>query len=265
MLMASACRADDPAERRPSNGDDAHVTIAVQTKNSQFKPIPVTTCNAGAVLESKSPVYTGLKATEVASENHNEKFSTGIDVGSQDITEFTERNGVRLYEADPIIVFEPYEGSLKQIRSEQKNGIKNNKWPGRAKYRYKYYWEKGAFKKNPRTGRYFVEPSKFKVYLSFEIKVPEWRYIKSEISFKDRKYWNKYICSLYAHERQHVEITRRHLLETIEKTLTLKAQSSNQLKTLVSKEWKYRGSELRSKQKYFDEQTDHGRMSKAPR
>lgn len=236
--------------------------VAIASSN-RFEPFRVDSCDAETVLQSKSRHYAGLGNAKVTAKAHYEKFSESFtkdyNIRAQGITKYTGVRGQRVYELDPIIFFEPYEGTRSHVRSEMRKGIAKGYWPGRARYGYRYYWEKGAFKKNRSTGLYFVDPTKFKVYLSFHVRVPEWRQDETETSAKDRKYWNRYICGLYAHERKHVEITRGHMLESIDATLTLKAQSSAQLETLVRKEWEYQKSELRIKQKAFDKRTNHGR------
>ena len=247
LLTATAFRYDDVA----------------MASSSRFEPFRVDACDAETVFQSKSRHYAGLGKTKVTDKAHYEKFSKSFakdyNIRAQGITKYTGVRGQRVYELDPIIFFEPYEGTRSHVRSEMRKGIAKGYWPGRARYGYRYYWEKGAFKKNRSTGLYFVDPTKFKVYLSFHVRVPEWRQDETETSAKDRKYWNRYICGLYAHERKHVEITRGHMLESIDATLTLKAQSSAQLETLVRKEWEYQKSELRIKQKAFDKRTNHGR------
>ena len=190
--------------------------VATASSN-RFEPFQVESCDAETVLQSKSRHYAGLGKTKVTVKAHYKRFSEGFakdyNIRAQGITKYTGVTGARVYELDPIIFFEPYEGSRTQVRSEIQKGIAKGYWPGQARYGYRYYWGKGAFKKNELTGLYFVDPNKFLVYLSFHVTVPEWRHDETETSAKERQNWNRYICSLYAHERKHVEIARGHILE----------------------------------------------------
>ena len=260
-------RNDTPLEVNPVSGAEIQAPSANQTKTKTYEPVAVDQCNAGEILESTSSYYAGSKAAEVVSKNQYKNFSKVFakeaDIQSQGIIKYTQKSGSRVYETDPIIVFEPYEGTLKQVRKKIRDGVAQEIWPGRARYGYRYYWENGAFKKNPSTGLYFVEPTKFRVYLSFKVTVPEWRSINAAASSNEKKYWNRYICSLYTHERKHVEITRGHILRSVDETLTLRASSSEELEAKVRKEWDYRKTELRVKQKDFDTRTRHGAKPEA--
>ena len=225
--------------------------------------IKVTECNAVQILESESLDYAELQAIEVPSKPHLKKFykpfTESFDIRSQKVTKYSDSDtGFRIYETAPIVEFEPYIGSLDQVNKELRKGSRKYAFPGYTEYGYHYYWETGAFVKNHRTNEYFVRPSKFKVYLSFGITLPEWRHDKSQISPKELAFWNKYICSLYKHERKHVEITRKNILEGIDETLNLKARSTDELEGLVRSTWDLRKSEIRADQTYFDKRTRHG-------
>lgn len=235
---------------------------AAMASSRTFEPFQVEACDADVVLETKSPYYNGFEIARVSPEEHYERFykrfARSFDIRSQGITEYTDDSGARIYETDLIIAFQPYKGSLSYIGRKITQGTERGRLPGEARYGYKYYWEDDPFKMNVSTGQYFVKPTKFKVYLAFHVRLPEWRHDVGEVSSKDREFWNGYICNLYAHEREHVEITRRHMLDGIEDTLDLTAESPSRLKSLVRKTWRIRDTKLRREHRDFDKRTHHG-------
>lgn len=242
---------------------------APQAASKQFSEVPkpssklvdTTSCDSSTLL-SRSPHFAEFESIAVDTGPFVSKFSKYIDIEGQEVTKFQRKDGLRVYEASPVIIPLIYEGSWKTYRREQSIFAKKTGSIAYSKRGLRYYWEAGAFVKDSASKMYSMKPSKFKVFLSHEFKIPEW-HAEGDITDWQRTRWDYLSCRTALHERTHAEITREHILGTIEEILNLKAQTSDELKESIRKTWKYKLAELRVKQKFFDAETKQKRRQQA--
>jgi len=236
----------------------ATLMSACHEKHPQDIPKPsievvkTTSCDSSALL-SRSPHYIDFQSIEVEADALASKFSKHIDVKGQKITKFQRKDGLIVYEASPRIITEIYKGPWKTARPEMSIMGKRNGYFANAGHAPKYYFELGAFVKDPVTNMYVVEPSKFTFFLSHKFTMPEWHAV-GEVTAWQRDRWDKLYCKTALHERTHTEITREHILGTIEQILSLEGQTRDEVKESVRKTWHYRRAELMVRQDYFDEE-----------
>ena len=244
------CQADDP-----QTGPDGLTNFPL----SSTAMVQTPSCDSSTLL-SRSPYFADFEATVVEAAPFVPKFSKYIDVEGQDVTKFQRKDGLRVYEASPRIIPLIYKGSWKTYRREQRIYAKKSGGIAFAKPGYRYYWEGGAVAKDPVSKMYSLKPSKFKVFLSHRFKIPEW-WAEGEVSAWDKERWDYLYCRTAVHERTHAEITRRHILGTIDEILDLRAPTPEALKTSIKKTWTYKRAELRVKQKFFDAETRRKRRT----
>ncbi|MEP3890024.1 MAG: DUF922 domain-containing protein [Hellea sp.] len=236
--LISACHKQDPYE--PQNAS-APVMEVVKTRG----------CDSATLL-SKSPHYVDFQPVSVDAAALVPKFNEHHDVEGQEITKFQRKDGFTLYESSPRIIPEIYVGPWKTARREMSILGKKKGYFANAGHAPKYYFELGAFVKNTNE-MYSIEPSKFTFFLSHKFTMPEWHAV-GDVEEWQRALWDKLYCETAVHERTHTEITREHILGTVEEMLNLEGRTRDEVKESVRQTWHYRRAELMALQNAFDEE-----------